>query len=106
LIRGSRPIATVGKGAAAIGERAVGSQQVQALRVLEQGNRAGERTALVNHAHRTDEDSFLFVMTGTVQAEGQCSATRAPAYPQGVIDAGPWCSSNDRLMTAARTPAW
>ncbi|WP_170321201.1 hypothetical protein [Acrocarpospora pleiomorpha] len=34
--------------------------------MLEQGDWAVERTALVNHAHRPEEDSILFVMRATV----------------------------------------
>ncbi|GAA1003270.1 hypothetical protein Aple_003130 [Acrocarpospora pleiomorpha] len=57
---------TVGEGTAPVGERPAGVQPMQVGRVLEQGDWAVERTALVNHAHRPEEDSILFVMRATV----------------------------------------
>jgi hypothetical protein len=68
LIRDSRVRGAAGKRTATVWQRTVGRHPVQPLRVLEQGNRAAERTALVDHAHRRGEDSFLFVMPETVPA--------------------------------------
>ena len=50
-------------------KRPVRRQLMQAQRVFEQGHRMIERPALVSHAHRTGEDSILFIMPATVQPD-------------------------------------
>lgn len=62
---------------------------MEPLCVLEQGNRAVERTALAGHAHRPSTVSILFGMPATIHARHRIRERVALAWFLHVIAVGP-----------------